>query len=101
MKLEIGKIYKNRKGRLIKITKGNEPMINKNGELYRDGWNGIYWGDSIDKKRPKIDNQRYEFNGKHWDYWCVFSGIITDSDDNSFNVVEEDLIIKYKIKLIL
>jgi|694.fasta_scaffold42387_6 hypothetical protein len=92
MKLEIGKTYKNRNGRLVKITKGMEPMIDENGKPYRDGWNGIYWGDSIDKKRPKIDNQRYEFNGKHWCYFSMFSSIRTDKSDNSFNIPEEDLV---------
>jgi hypothetical protein len=92
MKLEIGKTYKNRNGRLVKITKGMEPMINENGELYKDGWRGIYWGDSVDEKRPKIDNERYEFNGNHWNYFSVFSRIKTDRPDNSFNEPEKDLI---------
>ena len=92
MELELGKIYKNRNGRLVKITKCCEPLIDSNGKKYRDGWNGIYWGDSVDKKKPKIDNERYEFNGKHWDYWSFFSSFRTGNSDNSFNVPEQDLI---------
>lgn len=89
--LEIGKIYKDRSGRLIKITKGIPPVI-IDDVLTKDGWNGIYFGDSVDDKRPKIDNERYKFNGKHWDYWSRFSGIFTGEPDNSFNVPKKDLI---------
>ena len=89
--LEIGKVYKDRSGRLVKISKGIPPVI-VDGKLTKDGWSGIYWGDSVDKKKPKIDNERYQFNGKHWDYWSCFSGIITGESDNSFNIPENDLI---------
>lgn len=91
MVLKIGKIYKDRSGRLIKIIKGNPPILTESG-LQKDGWNGIYWGESIDDEEPKIDNERYEFNGNHWDYWSMFSGFRTGKDDNSFNVPEKDLI---------
>ncbi len=92
MKLEIGKTYKNKKGRLIKITKGCEPLVDENGNLYKDGWNGIYWGDSVDEKKPIIDNERYEFNGKYWNYFSFHSFVRTKKKDNSFNIPEEDLI---------
>jgi hypothetical protein len=94
MKLEIGKKYRNRNGRILKITKGVEPLIDNTGNNYRDGWNGIYWGDSVDRKKPKIVNERHEFNGKHWDYWSFFSSIRTGNKDNSFNIPEKDLIEK-------
>jgi len=89
--LEIGKVYKDRSGRLIKITEGNPPVI-IDGILTKDGWNGVYWGDSVDDKTPKINKGRYKFNGKHWDCWSIFSGIITGEPDNSFNELEKDLI---------
>lgn len=66
--LEVGKTYKSKDGRLVKIIKGNPPIDGK-----RDGWNGIYWGDSVDKKKPKIDHERYTFEGKWWSYISGFS----------------------------
>ena len=51
--LEVGKTYKSRDGRLVKIIKGNPPIEGK-----RDGWDGIYFGKSIDNKKPKIDHER-------------------------------------------
>jgi hypothetical protein len=66
--LEIGKTYKNNSGRLIKITKGSPPIDGK-----RDGWNGIYWGESVDNKKPKINAERYTFEGKWWSYISGFS----------------------------
>jgi len=68
MKLEVGKTYKDASGRIIQITKGYPPIDGK-----RDGWNGIYWGDSIDNKKPKIDSERYTFEGKWWSYISGFS----------------------------
>jgi hypothetical protein len=61
--LEIGKTYKSRDGRYVKIFKGNPPI---NGE--RVGWDGIYWGNSIDDLDPKLDYERYIFDGKWWSY---------------------------------
>ena len=68
MNLEVGKTYKSKNGRLIKISKGCPPINGK-----RDGWNGIYWGDSVDNKEPKIDNERYTFEGRWWSYISQFS----------------------------
>lgn len=68
MILEIGKTYKSKDGRLIKIINGNPPIEGK-----RDGWNGIYWGNSVDDKEPKIDMERYTFDGKWWSYISQFS----------------------------
>lgn len=66
--LEIGKIYKSKDGRFIEIIKGNPPINGK-----RDGWDGIYWGNSVDNKEPKLDNERYTFEGKWWSYISQFS----------------------------
>lgn len=66
--LEIGKTYESKTGRLIKITEGYPPINGK-----RDGWNGVYWGSSVDDKTPKINNQRYTFEGIWWDYISQFS----------------------------
>ena len=66
--LEVGKTYKSRDGRLVKIIKGNPPIEGK-----RDGWDGIYFGKSIDNKKPKIDHERYVFDGKWWSYISDFS----------------------------
>ena len=73
MRIEVGKTYKSREGRLIKIKKGISPLVDESGKEYRDGWNGVYWGDSCDKKKPKIDNERYEFDGRYWNYLSPFS----------------------------
>lgn len=64
--IEIGNTYKSRDGRLIKILEGNPPINGK-----RSGWNGIYWGDSVDDKQPVLTRERYTFEGKWWSY---FSG---------------------------
>ena len=66
--LEVGKTYKSRDGRLVKIIKGNPPIEGK-----RDDWDGIYWGDSVDNKKPKLDNETYVFDGKWWSYISGFS----------------------------
>lgn len=66
--IQIGKIYKSRDGRLIKIIKGNPPIDSK-----REGWNGIYWGNSVDNKEPKLDHERYTFEGKWWSYISQYS----------------------------
>jgi len=66
--LEIGKTYKSKDGRLVEIIKGNPPIDGK-----RDGWNGIYWGNSVDGKEPKLDHERYTFEGKWWSYISQFS----------------------------
>jgi hypothetical protein len=68
MLLEVGKTYKSKDGRIIKITQGYPPIDGK-----RDGWNGIYWGDSTDGKEPTVKNQRYTFDGKWWNYLSGFS----------------------------
>jgi hypothetical protein len=66
--LEIGKTYKSKDGRLVGIIKGNPPIDGK-----RDGWKGIYWGNSVDGKEPKLDHERYTFEGKWWSYLSQFS----------------------------
>jgi hypothetical protein len=66
--LEIGKTYKTKDGRLVEIIKGNPPI---DGKI--DGWNGIYWGNSVDGKEPKLDHERYTFEGKWWSYISQFS----------------------------
>jgi hypothetical protein len=81
--LEIGKTYKDRSGRLIKITGGLPPIDGK-----RDGWDGIYWGDSVDGKEPKIKKERYTFEGKQWSYISGFSMF----GYQELNDIEKDLI---------
>lgn len=81
--LEIGKTYKDRSGRLIKISEGLPPIDGK-----RDGWNGIYWGDSVDGKEPKIEKERYTFEGKQWSYLSAFSMF----GYQELNDVEKDLV---------
>jgi len=66
--LEIGKTYKSKDVRLVEIIEGNPPINGK-----RDGWNGIYWGNSVDGKEPKLDHERYTFEGKWWSYISQFS----------------------------
>lgn len=66
--LEVGRTYKSNDGRLIKIIKGNPPIEGK-----REGWNGIYWGNSVDDKLPEIDMERYIFDGVWWSYISPFS----------------------------
>ena len=36
--LEVGKTYKSKDGRLVKIIKGSPPIEGK-----KDGWNGLDW----------------------------------------------------------
>jgi hypothetical protein len=66
--LEVGRTYKSRDGRLIEIIKGNPPINDE-----RIGWNGIYWGSSVDDKQPKLDHERYIFDGRWWSYISQFS----------------------------
>ena len=66
--LEIGKRYRTKNGRIVEIIKGNPPIDGK-----REGWNGIYWGNSVDGKEPKLDNERYSFDGNWWSYISQFS----------------------------
>lgn len=68
MILEIGKTYRSRNGRLVQIDRGYPPIDGK-----REGWNGIYWGNSVDGKEPKLDSERYTFEGKWWSYISQFS----------------------------
>lgn len=63
IKLEVGKVYKTKEGRLVKITQ-HDPV-----------WNGgMFWGTSVDKKRPKIDHERWTPDARWWSYMSVFSG---------------------------
>ena len=60
--LQVGKTYKTRSGRLVKITK------------HCPEWEGgMYWGDSVDKKRPKLDHERWTPDARWWDYLSSFS----------------------------
>jgi hypothetical protein len=60
--LEVGKIYKTQNGRLVKITQFNPE------------WNGgMFWGTSIDKKKPKIDHERWTPDARWWSYMSPFS----------------------------
>jgi hypothetical protein len=62
MTLEVGKKYKTQDGRIVKITK------------YDPEWNGgMYWGSSIDKKRPKIDHERWTPDARWWSYISHFA----------------------------
>lgn len=66
--IEIGNTYKSRDGRLIKILDGKPPI---NGKC--EGWDGIYFGDSVDDKQPALTHERYTFEGKWWSYFSGFS----------------------------
>lgn len=83
--LEVGKTYKTTQGRLVKIVKGNPPINGK-----RDGWNGIYWGDSVDNKKPKLDHERFTFEGKWWSYISQFSTFgYQELSDPTMDLIEE------------
>ena len=91
--LEIGKTYRSRNGRLIEIVKGNPPFILGNPPLFkreRNGWNGIYWGNSIDNKEPKLEMERYTFDGKWWSYISEFSAIgYQELSDEQKDLIEQ------------
>lgn len=60
--LEVGKTYKTKEGRLVKITK-HEPE-----------WNGgMFWGSSCDDKKPEIDYERWTSDARWWSYISGFS----------------------------
>lgn len=72
--LEIGKTYKSKDGRLVQIIKGEPPLNGKIDTSFGiGGWKGIYWGNSVDGKEPKLDYERYTFEGKWWSYISQFS----------------------------
>jgi hypothetical protein len=58
----VGKVYKTRLGRLVKIT------------MHDPNWcGGMFWGTSIDKKRPKLDHERFTPDCRWWSYLSVFA----------------------------
>jgi hypothetical protein len=72
--LEIGKIYRSKNGRLIQIVEGNPPVSGKVDTSNGIGqWEGIYWGNSVDDKEPKLEMERYTFEGKWWSYISQFA----------------------------
>lgn len=82
--LEIGKTYKSKDERLVKIVSGKPPIDGK-----RDGWNGIYFGVSVDEKLPKLDMERYTFEGKWWSYFSQFSMFgYKELSDPELNLIE-------------
>jgi hypothetical protein len=83
IKLEIGKHYKTKDGRIIFIKDGLPPINNQ-----KDGWNGIYFGEFVDGSDKII--QRFLWNGKHWDYISQFSSFgYRDLNTPSKDLVEE------------
>lgn len=77
--LEVGKKYKTRDGRIVKLTK-HDP----------DWEGGMYWGSSIDKKRPKIDHERWTTDARWWDYLSSFSPVgYKELRDPDWDLVEE------------
>jgi hypothetical protein len=60
--LQVGHKYKTKSGRLIEITK------------HCSEWNGgMFWGTSVDKKKPLIDHERWTQDARWWSYISPFS----------------------------
>jgi hypothetical protein len=66
IKLEIGKHYKTKDGKIFFINDGLPPINNQ-----KDGWNGIYFGEFVGGTEKIV--QRFLWTGKHWDYTSQFS----------------------------
>ena len=83
--VKVGCIYERADGRIVGIVMGSPPV---EGVEIGVNWNGIYWADSVDGKKPKIENERYTYKGKHWNYISQFSQF----GGRQFNVPEFDLV---------
>lgn len=60
--LEVGKTYKTKQGRLVKITK-HDPL-----------WHaGVFWATSCDGKKPEIHHERWQPDGRWFSFICSFS----------------------------
>lgn len=60
--LEVGKSYKTKSGRIIRIIK------------YDPKWGGgMFWGNSIDGQEPELSYERWTPDARWWSYISQFS----------------------------
>ena len=77
--LEVGKTYKTREGRLVKISKHDRVWLD-----------GVFWATSCDDKQPEIVHERWQPDGRWFSYISAFSQFgYRELRDPDMDIVEQ------------